>query len=106
MQEGKDFVVNPDGSVTRLHGNTVSKTPQQVAQDKLAKERSDLEYEIFSHPERWTPDELARKKERFAQLNEILGIDVKKSANALASARERLRARVAAQTPIPKSQER
>ncbi len=100
MEVGKDFIINSDGSVTLL---TPEKAPTKEQEEEkiLSKERSDLEEEIFSHPERSTPEELAQKKQRFEELTKILGMDSKKSANAFAEAKARLRAMVAQQQSGP-----
>lgn len=45
------------------------------------KEYAQLEYEIFSHPDRFSKEELDAKKKRYEELKKILGI---KDSNAVA----------------------
>ena len=49
--------------------------------DKAAErtEYSQLEYEIFSHPDRFSQDELQAKKKRFEELKQILEIENEKA---------------------------
>lgn len=81
MEEGKDFVVNADASVTYLNGKS-GKT--NIENEDLYSERGRLVYEV-SHPERFSPQEIAIKKERIAELDKILGknVDALKAGKAL-----------------------
>ena len=89
---GKDFVINQYGEI--VHNGPVSeKTPAELKQDALNKEYDKLYYEIFSHPERFTPRELDIKKERYAELEKILGYEQK--TNALRAGKEILKKRMA-----------
>lgn len=65
-----NFYVNEFGEVIRK-GN-----PDKSVLDKTAErtEYSQLEYEIFSHPDRFTQEELQAKKKRFEELKQILEI--------------------------------
>ncbi len=66
-----DFYVNESGEIIRK-GNT-----DESVLDKTAErtEYSQLEYEIFSHPDRFSQEELQAKKKRFEELKQILEID-------------------------------
>ena len=66
-----DFYVNESGEIIRS-GN-VDNTVLDKAAERA--EYSQLEYEIFSHPERFSPEELQAKKKRFEELKQILEID-------------------------------
>ena len=65
-----NFYVNEFGEVIRK-GN-----PDESVLDKTAErtEYSQLEYEIFSHPDRFSQEELQAKKKRFEELKQILEI--------------------------------
>lgn len=65
-----DFYVNESGEIIRS-GN-VDNTVLDKAAERA--EYSQLEYEIFSHPERFSPEELQAKKKRFEELKQILEI--------------------------------
>ena len=66
-----DFYVHESGEIIRKgnHDKSVS--------DKTAErtEYSQLEYEIFSHPDRFSQEELQAKKKRFEELKQILEIE-------------------------------
>lgn len=93
MQVDKDFVVNSDGSVTSLTGAVSVK---KTSEDQLEAEYNQLVYDM-SHPERFTPDEMAAKSERHAELHKALGKDKfmttkgGKMMDAAARMREKLR---------------
>ncbi len=87
--------INEYGEIVR-ECDVVPQDEATKKEDMLSKERDRLDYEIHSHPERFSVEELAEKKKRFAELDKMLGIDTKKSANDLKAAREKLRA-IAAQ---------
>lgn len=89
MQADKDFVVNPDGSVTSLVGETAK---VNIENEDLYSERSRLVYES-SHPERFSADEIEQKKAQIAQLDKILG----RQTNALKAGKEMLLKKLAAQ---------
>ena len=82
---GKDYIINEYGEVV---------SGDEDKSDKLSDEYHQLDYEIFSHPDRFTPDELAAKKARYEELAKILGIT--KKSNALAAGRDALKKRMAA----------
>ena len=100
MKQGKDFIINEFGEVVSLNGNSLA--PKETPERKLQSERSQLEYEIFSHPERMTPDELAAKKARFEELNNILGI---KKIDTLAAGKDMLKKRLAAMNMAARAKE-
>ena len=66
-----DFYVNEFGEVIRKGNHDKS------VLDKTAErtEYSQLEYEIFSHPDRFSQEELQAKKKRFEELKQILEIE-------------------------------
>ena len=66
-----DFYVNESGEITRKGNHDKS------VLDKTAErtEYSQLEYEIFSHPDRFSQEELQAKKKRFEELKQILEIE-------------------------------
>ena len=66
-----DFYVNESGDIIRK-GNH-----DKCVLDKTAErtEYSQLEYEIFSHPDRFSQEELQAKKKRFEELKQILEIE-------------------------------
>ena len=70
-----NFYINEFGEVIRK-GN-----PDKSVLDKTAErtEYSQLEYEIFSHPDRFTQEELHAKKKRFEELKQILEIKNEKA---------------------------
>ena len=70
-----DFRINESGEIIR-DGN-VDNTVLDKAAERA--EYSQLEYEIFSHPERFSPDELQAKKKRFEELKQILEIKNEKA---------------------------
>ena len=89
MQVDKDFVVNSDGSVTSLTGESGKKN---IENEDLYSERGRLVYES-SHPERFSPTEIEQKKTRIAELDKILG----RQTNALKAGKELLLKKLAAQ---------
>lgn len=89
MQVYKDFVVNDDGSVTSLTGESGKKN---IENEDLYSERSRLVYES-SHPERFSPTEIEQKKARIAELDKILG----RETNSLKAGKELLLKKLAAQ---------
>ena len=89
---GKDFIINESGEIVMLNGKSMAS--EDSAEHKLQAERSQLEYEIFSHPDRFTPDELAAKKARYAELEKQLGIT--KKVDALKAGKDILKKRIAA----------
>ena len=92
MQKGKDFIINEFGEIVSLNGQSI--VPEDTPERKLQAEYSQLEYEIFSHPDRFTPDELAAKKARYAELEKQLGIT--KKVDALKAGKEMLKKRMVA----------
>lgn len=66
-----DFYVNESGEIIRKGNHDKS------VLDKTAErtEYSQLEYEIFSHPDRFSHEELQAKKKRFEELKQILEIE-------------------------------
>ena len=66
-----DFYVNEFGEVIRKGNHDKS------VLDKTAErtEYSQLEYEIFSHPDRFSQEELQAKKKRFEELKQMLEIN-------------------------------
>ena len=70
-----DFYVNESGEIIRKGNHDKS------VLDKAAErtEYSQLEYEIFSHPDRFSQDELQAKKKRFEELKQILDIENEKA---------------------------
>ena len=66
-----DFYVNESGEIIRKGNHDKS------VLDKTAErtEYSQLEYEIFSHPDRFSQEELQAKKKRFEELKQILEIE-------------------------------
>ena len=92
VEYGKDFIANEFGEIVQLKGDIISKK-EQTPTDKMQAERSQLEYEVFSHPERWTAEELAAKKARYEELTKILNI---KKIDTLAAGKEILKKRLGA----------
>lgn len=71
MIKNDGFYVNESGEVIREvnHDESVlDKTAERT-------EYSQLEYEIFSHPDRFSQEDLQAKKKRFEELKQILEID-------------------------------
>ena len=66
-----NFYVNESGEIIRKGNHDKS------VLDKTAErtEYSQLEYEIFSHPDRFSQEELQAKKKRFEELKQILEIE-------------------------------
>ena len=94
MQEGKDFVVNPDGSVTILNDQiTIKKTHE----DELEAEYNDLVYNM-SHPERFSDQEMADMAARRAELHKKLNKD--KYINAMADMKAKARAKLEQQAAV------
>lgn len=91
-EQGKDFIINEYGEIVRMNG-AAEKTPVDLEKDALDKEYSQLYYEIFSHPERFSPRELDIKKERYAELEKKLGYE--KKTNALKAGKDILKKRMA-----------
>lgn len=95
QNESTDFVINSDGTVTRLNYTPVEKT----AEEKLESEYQQLVYDM-SHPERFTADEMKQKSQRRAELHNVLGKDkfiTKKDGkimDAAARMREKLRTQI------------
>lgn len=108
MQEDNNFVVNSDGSVTRLDGDT---TIKKTHEDELEAEYNKLVYDM-SHPERFTPAEIEAKAQRRAELHNALGKDKfltekgGKLMDAAARMREKLRAKMQQQSAIIDGQKR
>ena len=80
----QDFDINESGEIIR---KSTSKT-QQLNNAPESLEYSKLQYEIFSHPERFTQTELEQKKKRYAELEKIFG---KQDDNALTKIRKKLK---------------
>ncbi len=78
-EEGKDFIVNADGSVTSLNG---ASGKVNIENEDLYSERENLVYDV-GHPERFSPEEIAKKQERIAELDNVLG----RKTNALKAGR-------------------
>lgn len=92
-EDGTRFRVNDDGSVTNLNGKScIEKSEAEAARNA---EHAELDYLINAHPDRLKDVDAARA--RRAKLEKEMGIDPKKSADALAKGRERLRARIISQ---------
>lgn len=89
MHTDAKFVVNADGSVTRMDG-TAAKV--NIENEDLYSERSRLVYES-SHPERFSPAEIAQKRTRIDELNKILGAPT----DTLKAGKEMLLKKLAAQ---------
>ena len=87
----KKYHINEYGEIIR-DGVSSKTAPHQDQEDLLNAERHQLEYEIFSHPDRFSAKELEIKKTRLAVLNKILNIDPQKSADVFAAARAKIRA--------------
>ena len=66
-----DFYVNESGEIIRK-GNHDKSVLDKTAERS---EYSQLEYEIFSHPDRFSQEELQAKKKRFEELTQILEIE-------------------------------
>ena len=66
-----DFYVNESGEIIRK-GNHDKSVLDKTAERS---EYSQLEYEIFSHPDRFSQEELQAKKKRFEELKQILEIE-------------------------------
>ena len=79
-----DFYVNESGEIIRKGNHDKS------VLDKTAErtEYSQLEYEIFSHPDRFSQDELQAKKKRFEELKQILEIENEKALPLLMAKRK------------------
>ncbi len=71
MIKNDGFYVKETGEIIR-EGNH-----DESVLDKTAErtEYSQLEYEIFSHPDRFSQEDLQAKKKRFEELKQILEID-------------------------------
>ena len=80
-----EFKINEFGEIIR-DGVNAQPSDDKAEQDLYA-EYTKLEYEIFTHPERWTVDELSNKKARFEILKQKLEI---KKDDILAVARKKL----------------
>ena len=91
-RQEKNFTINEYGEIVSLNGQSLA--PEDTPERKLEAEYSQLEYEIFSHPDRFTPDELAAKKARYAELEKQLGIT--KKVDALKAGKDILKKRIAA----------
>lgn len=65
----QDFDINESGEIIR---KPTSKT-QQLNNASESLEYSTLQYEIFSHPERFSASELEQKKKRYAELEQKFG---------------------------------
>lgn len=78
-----DFYVNESGEIIRS-GN-VDNTVLDKAAERT--EYSQLEYEIFSHPDRFSQEELQAKKKRFEELKQILEIENEKALPLLMAKR-------------------
>lgn len=90
MAEEK-YHINEYGEI--INDGVSSKTAsRQDSEALLSAERHQLEYEIFSHPDRFSAKELEIKKTRLAELNKILNIDPQKNAAAFAAARAKIQA--------------
>jgi len=106
MEEGKDFIINPDGSVTLSDWKEPVKSKEQQAEDAQEAEYNQLVYDM-SHPERFSAEEMAAKKERREELHKILGKDkfiqnkAGKLQDASARMREQLRAKLKQQQSGP-----
>ena len=68
MSEQK-FHINEFGEISRPN-QPAPKDTKDVAESL---EYSTLQYEIFAHPERFTPEELKAKKKRYAELEQKFG---------------------------------
>ena len=79
-----DFYINESGEIIRKGNHDKS------VLDKTAErtEYSQLEYEIFSHPDRFSQDELQAKKKRFEELKQILEIENEKALPLLMAKRK------------------
>lgn len=79
-----DFYVNESGEIIRKGNHDKS------VLDKTAErtEYSQLEYEIFSHPDRFSQEELQAKKKRFEELKQILEIENENALPLLMSKRK------------------
>ena len=66
-----NFYVNESGEIIR-EGNHDKSVLDKTAERT---EYSQLVYEIFSHPDRFTQEELQAKKKRFEELKQMLEID-------------------------------
>ena len=86
-----DFYVNEFGEVIRKGNHDKS------VLDKTAErtEYSQLEYEIFSHPDRFAQEELHAKKKRFEELKQMLEINDKALSLVLAKCNSELKAKSA-----------
>ena len=86
-----DFYVNEFGEVIRKGNHDKS------VLDKTAErtEYSQLEYEIFSHPDRFSQEELQAKKKRFEELKQMLEINDKALSLVLAKRNSELKAKSA-----------
>ena len=86
-----DFYVNEFGEVIRKGNHDKS------VLDKTAErtEYSQLEYEIFSHPDRFSQEELQAKKKRFEELKQMLEINDKAVTLVLAKRNSELKAKSA-----------
>ena len=88
--DGTRFQINANGEIVLLDGEMPRKKSEaEAARDA---EYSELEYLINNHPDRLKDVDAARA--RRTKLEEEMGIDSKKSADAFAKAREKLRARI------------
>ena len=81
---GKDFIINEFGEIVMLNGKSM--TAEETPEHKLQAEHSQLEYEIFSHPDRFTDAELAAKKARYDEIKKTLGMTKKVDALAMGKA--------------------
>lgn len=91
--DGTRFQINANGEIVLLDGEMpFKKSEAEAARDA---EHAELDYLINSHPDRLKDVDAARA--RRAKLEKEMGIDPKKSADALAKGRERLRARIISQ---------
>lgn len=85
---GKDYTVNEFGEIVHLNGDD---TKNKSAGDELFNEHAQLEYEIFSHPDRFSPEELEQKKARYAELSNQLGLNKRMACkNATLELRKKL----------------
>lgn len=80
-----DFKINEFGEIIRNGVNTCR--ADDKTEQGLYAEYKKLEYEIFSHPERWTPKDLAAKRERVNFIKQKLNI---KETNPFVAARKKL----------------
>lgn len=80
-----DFVIKEDGTLVRKQQSDIKKTPEDLEKEQI----SLLEYEVFVHPERCSPQELEEKKKRLDELWQKYG-KADNSVLALHKAKKRL----------------